>query len=86
MGVISYRPPLWARICCAAFCSGLSVWVVTANTADYASGRAGAGVYVPVTAMVLILMTFAYRVFRLSFRADAAGVVVRTCSSRAACL
>jgi hypothetical protein len=45
MRVISCRPPLWARIACALFCTGVSVTLVTANAQDYASGRAGAVVY-----------------------------------------
>jgi hypothetical protein len=77
MGVISYSLPLWARTACALFCGGVSAALVTVNAQDYASGRAPAGVYLLVIPMVLILMTWAYRLIRLSFRADAAGLVIR---------
>jgi hypothetical protein len=59
------------------FCTGISVALVTANTQDYASRRASAWVLLPTFLSVLILMTFAYRVARLSFRAEASGVVIR---------
>jgi hypothetical protein len=77
MRVISCRPPWWDAIPCALFCTGVSVAMVTVNTRDYASGRASAWVFLPTILSVLILMTFAYRVVRLSFRADAAGVAIR---------
>lgn len=77
MSAISYRPLLGVRVWCTAFCGGVSVWVVAANTADYASGRAGAGVFVPVTAVVLILVGLAWRFVGQYFRADGDGLVVR---------
>jgi hypothetical protein len=77
MRVISYGPPLLARIAATAVCTGISAWVVAANTADYASGRAGADAYVPVAATVLILMGIASRAVRLSFRADETGLLIR---------
>jgi hypothetical protein len=60
-----------------ALCAGVSAWVVGSNSADYASGRAGPEVFVPVAAVVLILMGIALRAVRLSFRADATGLLVR---------
>lgn len=77
MRVISCRPPWWSPIPCALFCTGISVALVVANTQDYAGGRATAWVFLPTILSVLILMTLAYRVARLSFRADAAGLVIR---------
>jgi hypothetical protein len=76
MRVISYRPPLWARLVCVLICAGVSAALITVNTQDYASGRAIAWLFLPIILAVLILMTFAYRLIMLSFRADAAGVVI----------
>jgi hypothetical protein len=77
MRVITYGPPWWGRVPCALFCTGVSIALVTANTQDYVSGRATAWVLLPTFLSVLLLMTYAYRVARFSFRADATGVVIR---------
>jgi hypothetical protein len=77
MRVISYSPPLVGRIGAVLWCSGVSAALVVVNTQDYASGRASAVVFVPVAAMVTLLMTCAYRIARMSFRADASGLVIR---------
>jgi len=76
MTVISRRPPVLARILGVAFFAGVSAWIVAANVGDYLSGHASAWVFVPVAAMVLILMAFACRAVTQSFRADGAGVVI----------
>lgn len=73
MRVISYRPPLGARILCGLFGTGVSVTLVAANTQDYASGRASAAVFPPLILMVLAVMTFAYRLDYLCDIADELG-------------
>ena len=77
MEVISKSPPLWARITGVLFCIGVSAVFVVPNTQDYSSGRTSAVAFAPVAAIVMLLMACAYRMMRLSFRADASGLVIR---------
>jgi len=77
MGFTSRRPPLWTRIWSVLFCGGVSAAIVAVNTQDYLDGRLPAGEYATVIPLVLILALVAYRLVRLSFRADASGLEMR---------
>jgi hypothetical protein len=76
MGIISQSPPLWARIGGLLVFAGVSAAIAAPNISDYTSGRATAWVFLPVILTVVALMTFACRSVMVSFRADAAGLVI----------
>jgi hypothetical protein len=76
MGIISHSSPLWSRIAGALVVTGASAAIAAVNISDYTRGSAAGWVFLPVILIVLASMTLAYRLVRVSFRADAAGLVI----------